>query len=220
MNNAVNEVANLAHLKYRHKAPKKDEVFDHIKELVKAGTLPPEEAAILYAYFLPKGGANKKDLSTEQWVALAVGKKDIREYLNYMYSDGKRLMASDGHRLHVAPDVGLPAGYYDSALNRVAHLDGVSYPDVDRVIPADTDQREYREVTLSSLPVEDSGTKAFKTIYRMPTGQGIQTKYLNEAVGKVERFTYSSGAELGGAIKITHSDGRIAVIMPVRDRGE
>lgn len=111
--------------------PSKTAAFELLVGLIENGDLTDEViAAHLYAFFQP--GIPAKPKTPEQWVARAVAVKDVRFDLNYLYSDGKRLMGMDGHRLHIIPTE-RPAGYYDKQLSPVV----VDHPyvDVDRVIP-------------------------------------------------------------------------------------
>lgn len=54
----------------------------------------------------------KKPLDPFKAAALFIGKKDVRNYLNFIYSDGEALTASDGSALIVIKHKAEP-GYYD-----------------------------------------------------------------------------------------------------------
>ena len=109
--------------------------------------IPAAEAAPLYAYFMPPIPAKAK--TPEQWVAKAVAVKDPRGYLRFIYSDGTRLIATDGGRLHLIP-TDRPAGYYDKAMNPVD--DQGTYPQIDRLFTTGTPH----VLTLSEMPVTPS----------------------------------------------------------------
>ncbi|MCK5020277.1 MAG: hypothetical protein KAS32_24775, partial [Candidatus Peribacteraceae bacterium] len=110
MNNRVNEIASMA---YQLKVKRKD-VFYKLINLLAEGTEDPvnndDFLATIYAYFLPPVSAKSK--TPDLWVAKAMA-KDVRYYLNFVYSDGERLMATDGHRLHVLITDKYEPGYYD-----------------------------------------------------------------------------------------------------------
>lgn len=94
--------------------------------------LTEDDKRDLLRYFAP-APSRKKPKSAAEWVALAVGKNDRRKYLNYLYSDGKSLIASDGHRVHWAR-TDLAKGYY-CPRSLVPMPDQGKFPDFERVIP-------------------------------------------------------------------------------------
>lgn len=134
-------------------------------------SISPVELAALYSFFMPP--VPRKPKTPEEWVALAMPKNDVRFYLNYLYSDGNRLMATDGTRLHVYKTEKYPAGFYDAAMNSVA-VDG-TYPQIDQVIPSNV-----KEVSIppeaeldmkQGLPViRFAGTTFQKTQFEQATG--------------------------------------------------
>lgn len=190
------------------KKPNKKEAHEIVRELISKGALTGHEAAALYAYFMPSVPARPK--TPEQWVARAVAVNDVRAYLKYLYSDGKRLIASDGHRLHLCPTE-LPEGYYDTNLQPLDSKNMGKYPDVDRVTPKDG---ETHTVTAEQLQVEEFG-KPVTYVYRLPHGVMVNKKYWDDAASHLETTTYLVGESR--AVRIDYEDGRLAVIMPLRD---
>ena len=164
--------------------------------------------AELYRYFMPLPGKTVK--TAEDWCKKAVGKKDIRTYLNFLYSDGSRLIGCDGHRLHIIETTDYKAGYYDMALNPVE--DKGRYPNVDRVIPA----QKGREIRLSTITggkieVYDKG-EAINV-----KGAWVNRKYFNEAIAGFDPeklIRYYNEGELK-PIKLQQGE-RLAVVMPMR----
>ena len=75
------------------------------------GTIDRDELEAIFKYFLPS--TSKRPAKTaEQWVAKACAPKDEqRLHLQYLYSDGRRLMGCDGHRLHWIK-TNEPQGFY------------------------------------------------------------------------------------------------------------
>lgn len=118
------------------KKPSKKDCFYIIKDLINKGmdideNILEHNLSGLYAFFLPPTPAKPK--TDQQWVSKAVPKKDIRHYLNYLYSDGSRLIGTDGHRLHVMHGTDLGKGFYNTELVKL-DVDA-TYPDIDRIIP-------------------------------------------------------------------------------------
>jgi hypothetical protein len=136
----INEIATLAN--NLSTKTKKREAFDVVLQAIdQGGQIDSNELAKLYQYFTPP--IPKKPTTPEQWVALAMAKNDIRYYLNHIYSDGGRLMATDGHRLHVYKTNKYPVGFYDQNMNLI-EVDA-TYPQIDRVIPENATRYEFEE---------------------------------------------------------------------------
>jgi hypothetical protein len=91
----------------------KDRAFNRIRQAIITGdSMKGEELEGLLPFFAPRMPAQAK--TSEQWVKKAVGKKDHRSWVNFMYSHEGYLYATDGHRAHKAP-TDLPSGCYDPA---------------------------------------------------------------------------------------------------------
>lgn len=85
------------------------------------------DLARLYAHFLPK--PTIKPTTTFQWVAKAIGQNDQREYLNFVYVTEDHIVGTDGHSLHMAPNVlQREPGYYNTAGDYVEPPPGGSMP--------------------------------------------------------------------------------------------
>jgi hypothetical protein len=95
-----------------------------------------EMFADLYAFFAPALPTTPKTCA--QWVAQALNQKLIRENCKYMKGDGPLLVATDGHRLHMATynDKLWAHGFYDHKGQVVRH--NATFPDYQRVIPTTT----------------------------------------------------------------------------------
>lgn len=179
-----------------------------LQTLIEESQLDPAAWATVYAaYVLSAAPADKTGFG---WIYSAVAAEDVRYYLNYAYADGKRVCGTDGHRLHVMPD-SRPAGYYDKAGNLAQPLDYARYPDIDRVIP---DTGTLHTATVAELELRETGKPGQHT-YVLPTGHGINRKYLLAAIGKAETFSYYA-TEVTSSIRLDLDGDRTAVIMPVR----
>lgn len=129
----INQIAEHAY----NLAPKeynKIELYQLTLEAIKnGGHLTEHQVAKLYRAFTPKHPAKPK--TQEQWVWQAVAVKDVRLYLNFAYSDGSRLIGTDGHRMHVWKTNKYAPGYYDKNMIRVHETSWNRYPEIDRVVP-------------------------------------------------------------------------------------
>ncbi len=196
----INEVATLAHT---IKKPTKIIAFDIINRLsANMGDLLPDDMAKLYAFFLPPVSKPK---TPDQWVSLAMGKKDVRYYLNYLYSDGARLTATDGHRLHFIRSE-LPEGYYDTAMNKC--LVDTKYPDISCFLK-EHDYENPLDITKLKI-IQICGLDYFD-VY----GVCLQASYVKDAVSLMVNpaIHYTSSTS---NVCITDDTGLTAVIMPMR----
>ena len=160
--------------------------------------------ACMYQYFQPAKPKNPK--TPEQWVSLAMGKKDILYYLNYIYSDGKRIAATDGHRLHVFETDKYAAGYYDKNMNLVHNADYAQYPDIDTVM---SDMQKFKTVDFDTLEVSTAGKD---TVYRFD-GVSINAMYLKHAcIGMDASIQYTDKTS---AVQL-HDGDKHAVVIPMR----
>ena len=182
----------------------------------------PAYRYLLASMKLPTAKAGKNDAD---WVHLAVAVKDIRYYLNWDYSDGTRLMATDGHRLHIATGIQRPAGWYDKGGQRLDETatEGWEYPDVDRIIPRLSDCTAYAAVLseLQSGEIPGISRKGKKLLaVKLPCGRWINRRYLVDALtghpaGNDGAFTYHAAPDCTNtSIRIDYGN-RLAVIMPL-----
>ena len=187
------------------KKPSKVEAFEIVESAaISEGRMSEEQLAVLYVFFMP---TITKIKSPFHWCVKAKGKKDVRYYLNHVYSDGVRTMATDGHRLHVINEV-REKGWYDNN-DQLIHQDGyANYPDMDRVIPSG---KGFTLLNFDDLSVNRSrGTD----VYLMPDGHGINIKHMKEALALsnnpvLKYFTTEQ------RLLIEHDNG-FAVVMAIR----
>jgi hypothetical protein len=150
----IYNVADIAGRADGTKKPTKAQAYkmyvDVLRDLECGATAGPEHLAALYAFFAPSG-REAKPKTPFQWVALAVaGKKDGREPLRFVHVEPTRMVATDGHRIHIAPNVGgLEPGFYDVAGVRVHAPDWNKYPDVDRVTPQLSSRETFNDRTAA-----------------------------------------------------------------------
>ena len=189
------------------KAASRKDAF-HIIEQLMLHNQPLDlfEAEKLYKYFMPKT-KSKVAKSAIEWCAKAVSKKDIHEMLRYLYSDGKRLMATDGHRLHVI-ETDLDEGYYCPHTFQKVDLD-TSYPTIDRIIP---DYKKLEFVDLSTIE-----TKSGRYITKSINGVLFQEKYLFDASNNNDLINIAVNPECVNAAAYGESEFGFFVIMPTRE---
>ena len=203
----LNEIARLA---CAMKKPSRIDVYSQLITVIEAGDVNDQFLASIYAFFLPPLAAKKVP---EQWVALAMAKNDVRYYLNFVYSDGKRLVATDGHRLHVLKTNQYPPGYYDQQLVKIHGPEYAKYPDIDRVIPKDG---KVHQVNLSDLKVRSTSFegKPVPTV-RLPGKVWVERRYLLDTLNGEKDFTVEITTPRN-AVRIPITDDRFAVIMSPR----
>ena len=210
MNEVRNQLATLAAKRYK---PNKRDAQAKIVELAERYPDAMLELSELYTYFRPP--QPKKPRSAFEWVAKAVNTKDVRPYLRYVYVTSAWVTATDGHRMHRAPNAeGLTPGWYLVSGERVTDDAPDHYPDIERVIP--------RVDGTRALPV------AFEDLERVERGEGLgpvvklpgddwvylDELYLASALSYGPGAIYARGAS--GTVRVDFEDGRQAVVMPVR----
>ena len=172
------------------KPASKKQALDIVTRLCRGGEVTEKEKHSLYLYFQPKTGKPKNAF---EWVASFAAIKDIRSQLKYVYSDGKRLMATNGHILAWCPTDRQQGYYSPRSGDPVTGID-IPFPDIDRVIPS------YREcdITLASLPtsVQELG-KTQVDVVLVPGGADFPV--MNSACLLAE---YARKAIAGGNAKV------------------
>jgi len=168
--------------------------------------------AQLYQFFIPN--APSKPKTAEQWIYKSLAKKDVRYYLNYLYSDGSSLVATDGHRLHVVHNMDYPKGSYDKAMSLIDDQVAGKFPEWERVIPKDKGRLKVQFEDLE-LKIDDNGKIHFYKVYfNSELKVAINKKYLDDALSFLDNPRVSIGSE-SDSILLT-DDSRQAVIMPIK----
>lgn len=225
----INEIATAAARRFPSKAADKadkDETIKILRDLMEQDTERGADFwAPVYRFMLGNiqagPAAAKKD--PRAWVWLAVDEKDVRYYLNGAYSDGARLMGTNGHRVHIVNGISSPAGWYDKAGERLKMADEENwkYPDVDQVIPDPAKCSTYTAVLsdLEAVEVPSDAKNGKKWIgVNLPCGRQVNRKYLVDALAghPAGEFTYHAMPDCDDTpIRIDYAD-RVAVIMPMR----
>ena len=205
------------------KKPSKGAILKIVRDIIVAEkyTLTEFELAQLYSYFIPPIPAKTKNPLL--WVGLAAAKVEVRNFLNFSYCDGDRLIGCDGHRVHWVAVSDMEPGYYiPSTLDLIA--DQGQYPDIDRVIPV-THSADAQVCTLSDFNLVESHYKrldgkkpVIQLCYDLPNGTRVLKKYVDAAYNRDKTMTVylPQGDKNMTAIKLESIDGmRHAVIMPI-----
>ncbi len=142
-----------------------------LERLMRAEALDADSLAILYRYLHPPSRTPK---TPEQWVALvAANRSDPRAGLRCLYSDGTRLIATNGRQIHVILKATLPAGYYNKKIQPVEC--DYDYPNVDAFL------KTGPHVDLSTLPVVASAALQHRR-YRFKIGVGFDYSHVTQAM--------------------------------------
>lgn len=163
---------------------------------------------MLYKYFMPKY-KKRKAKSDLEWVAKAAAssdKKEIRRYFAYLYSDGNRICASNGYRLHIT-ETDLPEGYYCPITFNPVDCDA-SYPEIDRIIPDNKKTSTYLIEDMDQISID-------KKIALGLNNQWFQEKYIKEACNNSDNICLSLPMDKNTAAYGVSDFGEF-VIMPMR----
>lgn len=202
------DIKKIATLAANMKPASRKQAFETVLEIIENG--PTDKAlSSLYSYFLPKQPHKAK--TQEAWLVRALAdKKDMRKYLQHVFCDGSRLMATDGARLHVAPANGLAKGFYDRALSPV-ELDE-RFPDIEGAIITACKGEPYSLDSMKEIPAD---YKHDKHVFILPNGAFVQCQYWLDAVKDETGIAYLN-EDKEAPVGIELADGRLAVIMPMR----
>ncbi|MNC36452.1 DNA polymerase III subunit beta [compost metagenome] len=150
------------------------------------------------------------------WVAKAAAKKDIRKYLNYVYVNEGVMVATDGHRLHLAPSDLAPGLYDPKSMVKMFGLDYEAsghpgkFPDYRRIIPS----ADVESVQLASVEIKER-LKLFTpcTVSLGGKSAAINLDYWEDAL---MRCTHVAIREAQQSLRLEGPGGVLAVVMPIR----
>jgi hypothetical protein len=132
----VETIAKMAYSSVQKKPNKADAFKALLGVIEELGDSHPElctQISRMYKYFEPTTKGKPKN--SEQWAAKAMGKGDVRPYLNWLYIDEGNKVASDGHRMHLtANDDGKPTGFYDKRGIKHHSEDYWKFPDCNKLL--------------------------------------------------------------------------------------
>lgn len=227
---------NIAEQSRRVSAPRnKAQAFTALKVVIEKLTDDQRyelnaELARLYANFMP--AVPKRPASMFDWVAKCIAEADIRQELNYVHVTEQHITATDGCRIHRAPNAGgMPPGYYDKAGTLIHAPAEFNFPKVERYFTGDYGSGLITVCSIGELKQgsELSGKK--KTImpyYKIPSPAGgidVQVKFLEDACSMeaADHQHHFCAHPVEGVVNgmctlqiANLSEGRQVVLMPLR----
>jgi len=191
------------------KALSKKEAFAYVTQLVNQDSDNNPQLVALQRFFAPPIPA--KPHTAVDWLKRFIDPKDYREQLTALYSNGSRLVATDGKALAFT-STNMPAGYYDvKTLDRIGDLG--EYPDVDRVIPPKNISPADHYV-IGSLDCLESCVEGGKTLVKV-FDSWFDMAYMVKCVsGSAEiRFQRPNTNHIGAMLG--HGQFGSFVVMPI-----
>jgi hypothetical protein len=172
------------------------------------GLHPETRAAI--AFMLRKTeskAANKKELTNPFWLAAKfMAKKDVRYYLNYIYSDGNTLTASTGHVLIQVSHKCEP-GFYDRLGNLVESPEFAKFPNCERLL---ADVSNPKPFDISDF--KDAGFSGKVSVVSTDDETFFNTEYF----ALLTRIKADSTVTVTDKVLIFTGPAYIGCIMPIR----
>jgi len=137
------------------------------------------ELESLLLYFAPKLG--RRPRSAYEWVSMATGKDDSRRYLMVVHCEEGWIMATDGHRFHLAPCSDLEEGAY--------------HPGVEPIkVKGEVRKLPWKEIGLpvdeSKFSPFDASLKLSRRLLRQPKWLGGDVWLVRTPDGKYVKETY------------------------------
>jgi len=174
-----------------------------------------ELRAIIYRHCSGPRAAKAKTL--EKWVSLAVDENDVREVLQYVYSDGERIVGTNGHCMHIWKTTKYDPGYYKpgAKLEKVHDVDWKEYYNVDRLIDGYRGEGECAKDLVRVAGDKNGSACRPYDVYMYDEGQAaVNADYLEAVLQRFPsgEFTYKDKLS---SIKFEEGD-LLALVMPVR----
>jgi hypothetical protein len=159
------------------------------------------------------------DWNDAKFVLRARSKDETRYHLKYVQSTGKRIVATDGHRLHSAKlNTAIPKGVYEviESKDKIVFTPApseIEYPDWMQCWP-----RKHKSVVKVGIypsNKEIGNSKIYHTVYRaMPESNSVNHKFLDDLASSGHDFIISIGV---GDIPLVFRNNTVkGLIMPMR----
>lgn len=171
---------------------KKAEAFEIARAILEGEDVNMDDKKRLYLYFSPsKSVSTKKASDSFAWIAQFCEKPGTaRPYLEYVYSNGKRLAGTNGHVLAYA-DTDLPEGFYCPRTKSLVEGCDFKFPDIERLFLDDNQDPQPLELHLGEPAISNNGKRtqrcykdlAFDDVYLrmiMKGGNPYVTRYLQD----------------------------------------
>lgn len=204
------------------KKPTKAAAFDTLLGIIDQYNIAesPELLGLL-RYFAPSAPTGKPK-TPEDWVRLAVADRDVRKYLNYVYSSGSQLVASNGHRIHVintTPEAHPHGFYHPETMTPATDITAdYTFPDYRRLFSASPDIITAIVKTERGVLRTDSKLPKELTRLTLITGETVvlNSTYYNQATAQ----PYHTLRYLSTQALQFDSDNTAAIVMPIRQSEE
>lgn len=173
----------------------------------------------LLLHFAPSAGRVPK--TAREYVAQFVAKpSEFRYHLQYLWSDGSKLWATDGAAAAWCPTE-LPEGYYHPRTGDPVEVEG-SFPGLPRVIP---EKRKREPLILEDWKGEEAqGIKGADLRLVSPAGVRFSRALVLRAMKGCASVTYQEALKgphtytpMRGAVKLKAGEVAQFVIMPIKD---
>ena len=190
------------------------DIFELITELctVENPLLTMEMQSKLYRHFMPK--TPNKSKTDFEWVALAVSTDPTRPQLNHVYVDDTgRMIATDGHRMHIAPSEGLEPGFYNNQCVKIDVSD-LEFPKIDRVIPKGGNVTTWHRGGKVVAMTPKGESKSINA-YVINDEAGVNNRCLDAILQGLTTVEFKSKG-LSPMLFDKLEGDRLAVIMPVK----
>jgi hypothetical protein len=194
-----------------YRKPTKREITEHLEEFLfeASGPIPEKLIGMIWLYFERQPSA-KAARSDAHWVAQAVGTDEDRPWIWCVRTEPGKLIATDGHRMHLATGQDVTdGGYLDATTLKPveAPSPGMDFPPYEQVMPAMPENAELVKLD-DFVPVDREAVTL--------AGIKLSRRYVREAFAGSDamRFGHVSPVE---PVRLESVDGkRVAVIMPMR----
>lgn len=193
-----------------YRKPTKRELLDRIDELLDGGPpVDPKLIGMVWLYFEQRPNQRAAG-SDAHWVAQAVGTDETRQLMWCVRTEPGKLIATDGHRLHLATGQDVTSeGYLDATTLKPveAPSPGMDFPPYDQLMPAMPEDAEL--VMLADfMPVDRESVEL--------TGIRLNRRYVREAFAGSDAMRFGHDGPLD-PVRLESLDGRrVAVIMSMR----
>lgn len=213
-------VYELNHKAFNLPKQRKHDAIKALEDLARSFDVNTPEGrriAAAYHYFTGTLPKPKKAKTTFDWIARAADYTNTRS--NYSMSsvavDNTYMVATNGHRLHLAPTDDRPYGFYHPKTGQQVSDNIETFPNYIRVIPTyeftdtihikDVNDLEAESDSYRTSVISESGT----TFY-------VNKKYLLDACDNASTEITFKATTPDRPIVVDHPDGRRAVIMPMQ----
>lgn len=147
-------------------------------------------------------------ITPKKWVALAAG--GIRPILKYIYCDGSRFVATNGHRLHMLEGIKMKPGMYSENIRKTKE-DVSEFPNFEKDIPIGKGE------PMMAKKIFEGNTKRHSKLYIEVGSAWLDRDYLVDAIIGFEADTEINVFSTDEKSAVKLSQGLLtAVIMPVK----